>query len=273
MANRTINQHFVPRFYLKNFATSDDPSQKRIWVLNLKDGTVFKSSIENVGSENMFFDDPKVEPQLTRLENIVVPWYQAIVDRFNNGSVDPLNSMEIASLAIFISTQWWRTKQFRRQLEHNVSNHKSIIIDDLRNKEGLDDAAIERLVPGILGETSIQSLQADMLLNPGAIDMVANKLIANFHWEVMVADAGLTFITSDNPVAMRVGHLGDVENEIVFPLTRKLLLVLRYAEGKNKSRTGRAEPIHAAESNANQLRSAHQFVYGSDEALLRALNP
>src|SRR5213075_1325123 len=98
MSNRTKNQHFVSRFYLRRF--SSDVAQERIWVHDRRTGQVFNPSIENVGSENMFFSDPSIEGRVTKFENIVLPVYNSVIDRFAAHDYEPLNFRERAGLAL-----------------------------------------------------------------------------------------------------------------------------------------------------------------------------
>jgi hypothetical protein len=46
------NQHYVPKFYLKNFLNSSG----KIFVFDKSTGKIFGTNVENVANENYFYD-------------------------------------------------------------------------------------------------------------------------------------------------------------------------------------------------------------------------
>jgi uncharacterized protein YjiS (DUF1127 family) len=71
MTNNTKKQHYVPQFLLRKFACFRK-KRAEVWVLDKKSVQKFKSSVQDIGHENYFYEatssdghtelDPKVRP-------------------------------------------------------------------------------------------------------------------------------------------------------------------------------------------------------------------
>jgi hypothetical protein len=268
VAKRTINQHFVPQFYLRNFSANGDG--KTIWVLNKEAHSIFPSPITDAGSENNFFIDPTVEPRITKFENIVLPAYKNVLQRFGDGELELLDTKEISGLSLLVTLQWWRTKLFRMELDHNLKSARQTIADNLRTVEKMDPDAVDNLLNQHFPKQRIDAFQAEMIFNYDSIQLAANKLMQEFNWTMAISRLDSVLITSDNPVSMKTRHLGQHGNEIVFPLSDKLLLVLTHTEAKNKSGMVLLPQEITKVLNYNQYHSCNQFAYSSDKQVLSA---
>ena len=70
--NKIKTQHYVPRFYLNNFKSSDN----KIFVYDKATDKVFNTAVENIACENYFYDSAKFENEL-----------QEVVQSIQSGSI------------------------------------------------------------------------------------------------------------------------------------------------------------------------------------------
>jgi Protein of unknown function (DUF4238) len=55
MGNRVKNQHFVPQFYLRRFADSNE----HLFVYDKRTDKSFPNNVKNIAHESYFYDIPK----------------------------------------------------------------------------------------------------------------------------------------------------------------------------------------------------------------------
>ena len=132
----------------------------------------------------------------------------------------------------------------------------------------MTDDQIERVIPGFFDSIEVESIQTGLIFDIDTIEAIALKLLNTFHWEVAIANEGLNFLTSDNPVAMLVPHLGDPNNEILLPIATNLLVRLQSAQNQVESRTGLALKENELGLNFNQFHASRRFVYSSKQETL-----
>jgi Protein of unknown function (DUF4238) len=100
------SQHFVPQFYLRNFARRD--VNKLICLYHLPtDRFVPRAPIRTQACEDYFYQDPKVEKGLSELEAIARPIITAAV---TSEVLPNWRSLEHTQLLIFVLFQSLRTR-------------------------------------------------------------------------------------------------------------------------------------------------------------------
>ena len=110
------NQHYVPRFILRNFLVNE--AKEQVSVYDKHTDRVFTTSIDNIMAENQFHDfvfdgsHLSLEPAMTKLEQSVLPVYQRIIETRRLDKTPD----EKAALAFLIAFQFARTKGARRRL-------------------------------------------------------------------------------------------------------------------------------------------------------------
>jgi len=104
------NQHYVPRFLLKNFHCEDE---NKVWSYEIARRQIKQRSISRVASEDFFYDyaagDPEesFEALMGNAENEAAPVIRKII---NERSIDNLTNDEKCIIALFASLQNSRTK-------------------------------------------------------------------------------------------------------------------------------------------------------------------
>lgn len=111
----TENQHYIPKFLLKNFTDSDG----RVFCLNIKSNNITKPPPKHAGSDIAFYefsDGGQVvsfEKKLQRIESLAAPVIRKIIKA---SSISKLTSVECDKISAFIAIQSIRTKAFREGL-------------------------------------------------------------------------------------------------------------------------------------------------------------
>jgi hypothetical protein len=221
--NNPKNQHYVPRFILRNFLVNN--AKERVSVYDKHDDRVFTMSIDNIMAENRFHDFAfqdwivSFEPVMTKFENMVLPVYQRVVEtRRLEGSPE-----ERAALAFLMAFQFVRTKTSRYRME-NVQQKLTQKLESM----GLDVEGIEGWEP----PTEERLKQADLMGIRESLPEFA-AAICNKDFSLAQAAPGRSFYLGDHPVCMHnarptdfFGNIGLAVPgiEIYLPLSADLLL-------------------------------------------------
>lgn len=73
MANKTVQQHYVPQLLLRGFSDERDPEEAKVWVFR-RQSSPFRASPRNIGGERYFYADPDdspVEAELAARESVI----------------------------------------------------------------------------------------------------------------------------------------------------------------------------------------------------------
>lgn len=217
------NQHYVPKFILRQFLSDADKEQ--VAVYDKHTSKTFVTSIKNVMAERRFndfvFEDWRLsfEGTACHIEDQILPIYRRVLERRR---LD-LSIEERAGLAFFIAFQFLRTKGHRSlwtDMEEALRTKIEAMGGRMEDLEGWEPQTEDRLklnhlvsMRESLGEFAQIIAQKDLLL--------------------MQAPAGRSFYLGDNPVALHnnrtfgpYGNLGfSVPGiEIYLPLSSDLLL-------------------------------------------------
>jgi hypothetical protein len=193
------NQHWVPRFLIKNFANAG-----RVYCLDIHTDEVTWPPPKHVASEHGFNDFHiggkliSFEDKLQRIETKAAPILKCIVERL---SLSGLSATDRRHVANFLAAQSFRTKAF---------------YEGMANKPTREDFG-----------TTFNHLWHSSFL---AADEIALR-----HWALMVIETDEVFYLGDNPVVLQRtrdpkdgGGLGfDVEGvEAFLPLSPKCALYM-----------------------------------------------
>ncbi|WP_428643658.1 DUF4238 domain-containing protein [Roseibium sp.] len=205
MAHRTKRQHFVPRFYLKNFCDADG----YIWTHDSRRGDARRSTPENTGLETNIYSPEvedgerfdEIEEFLAKTEGAAAP----LLTRLSNS--EKLDADEKAAMALFIASMFVRSPAQIRQFAALAGDMASWItamqVECERNskqKSG-EDTKLEEVVLDYLGREDGLKLNVDR--RAGLMGFVQlepiSRLIENMTWSFEVSK-DVELITSDNPV-------------------------------------------------------------------------
>lgn len=219
-------QHYVPRFLLKNFTHGKKP---KIFAYDKWNDNRFQTNIKNVAVENGFYDiefEDKLltlEPGLAHLEANASKIINKVI---KDKRIKELNESEVVILAMFLSVQFVRTKEHRLRFEH----FGKLIVDKLRNF-GATDENIEELTGEKIGVPEGKYFGLKSVIG-------ANSFVPYFlNKELVLFETVLKqpFFISDNPITLHneIDHgfhgnlgLGVRGIEIYMPISSTLCLGL-----------------------------------------------
>ena len=112
-------QHYVPRFYLRNFAR-ESKGKYRIHVYDFHTKRAYSTTVENTGLEGDFYttwsesgERESIDPRLTELEHTMVPGLKQLVEA---RSIDALTAEDRYGVALFCATISTRVPAMRQTL-------------------------------------------------------------------------------------------------------------------------------------------------------------
>lgn len=187
------NQHYVPKFILRNFLS--DPKKERVCVFSKKSGKGFTTSIKNILAERRFYEFlvnesylASFEKSIGRVENLLLPVYRSVIA--SNGLDGTRKQKE--QLARLVAFQFVRTRSMRDQFQDLESKLEHLA--DLRGFSLEDFAGHESLTGDKLGQ-----LHINFMIN--MTDQLAD-VIASKDFFLLRAPKGRRFYLSDNPVSI-----------------------------------------------------------------------
>ncbi len=237
-----IRQHYVPRFYLKNFALKRKKGYM-IRCFNKEKEHPFEVNINQVGMEKYFYDKfapPQIEKKFSEKEQNHSIVYHKIID---NGSINHLSKSDKHSMSEYIFFQNERTRTTRERNRQIVKK-----VYKMREKEGglpKFESLPEEYQEWLLESRGLMA-QLNILFNvfkdeEGNIQSPEEIIgyIMNLGWNLTMNNLAKEFYTSDhpiiiyNPIYKEKNIIGYGSNsyratgvEICFPLTPNLCLVL-----------------------------------------------
>jgi hypothetical protein len=253
-------QHYVPRFYLKNFCNL----QKKIFCYNKVKGVSFDTTIDNIAVGKFFYAvdgeyKVEIEKGLGRVEQefFVRPYSELIkMKNFKKLSYALKND-----LFVFLSVQLLRTKEFRLQLKDLHEQALATLVKDFYNKPIPEGLKI-RISDAYSQLEHISQLDTNNIIEYA-------KYLFNKKWVVLLNKTRSPLWTSDNPISFynsfgRSGYnLGIFSPgiEIRFPLNTELLLYSydpkTHPDTMNKKRMSERDVLLA---NETQIRNSTQFI-------------
>lgn len=187
-------QHYVPRFYLKNFAKLMGKSH----IINCLDkptSNKFPIDIKKIGCEKFFYDTSKdteqvIEKFLAHYESQFSVAYKKLIEKKD---LLQLSDAEKEMIAYFLATQWMRTKSSRDDIEETIRKLEDRFSTEQLApvfKKQIDDAKTEESIKNLHIRTIIQ-----------AVPMVA-QIILKMKWTLVLNKTEMSYWTSDNPVTL-----------------------------------------------------------------------
>ena len=205
MADRTKRQHFVPRFYLRNFCDVDG----YIWTHDSRRGTARRSTPENTAFETNIYspvgDDggrsDEIEVFLAEIESAAAPLLLRLSSR------EKLDDEEKATMALFIASLFVRSPAQIRQFAMLAGDLASWMTavraeDELNSKQRRgEDTRIEEKIIFYMGREEALNMSVDRragLMSFIQLDPIS-RLIEKMTWSFEISK-DVEIITSDNPV-------------------------------------------------------------------------
>ena len=274
--SRVKNQHYVPRFYLKNFCKKPE----HIAVFDKVTQKSYYTSISNVANEKYFYDDENVdkatqvnqflEKYFHPLENRIAILLKDLIGSFDKNEFICLDQDSRIDLSLYLIYQFARTKEYREQLNQTMKIITQTVTDEFVKQQGGNPEDFKIV-------TDDKILQVEMLLNEDTIDRFA-EIIYNHIWIFLVNESKISFVTSDHPFVKKKNIYHPVRSftglrspgiEIAFPLNPKYCLSLaeRTFFKFFESFDGKLMPAsydNVIHYNSLQIINSYRFVYSND---------
>jgi len=251
------NQHYVPQFYLRNFANDNNGKSVSGFVLKSKK-PIKHISIKETASEKFYYGETgEIEKWFSRLEGIWKPIIHDIIER----KTLPLNENDYWELLYFVALSEVRAFKYG-----TITNKILNGLLDLSYRFGTSDKQYE-----VIGHP-ISSMDAYVLENHDIYEKLVPTLLVN--------NTELEFLTSDNPCAKynqffvarnlnyySIRHKGI---QLFLPLSPHICLcfydgeVYRPCSDVENSVINIIEPSQINELNKLFLRNADLMIYFSN---------
>lgn len=220
-------QHFVPQFYLRNFAHDD----KRIWVYNLKSKKSYLSLIRTSCQEKYFYGkDGQLEKIFATLEKKFAETLKKII---TEATIENLTVHNGFYLRIFLLLQYMRTKDSKENIFDKITDFyvdtaikpKMKMSPDYLKEKGITDECIDSLkisnsspqISGILaalcGAELLRDLRPILLVNKSETNLITG--------DAPVAKNNYLTLKNDSLTGFQSPGL-----QIFFPLNPRLALLL-----------------------------------------------
>ncbi len=263
-----MKQHYLPRFYLKNWKVKVKHRDNQIWLYEKNKAPEHCSIQKNAGAAINFYafelrdgsiDNVSIEKQLSAIESRAAPIFTKIVNQ------EKLSAGDKETLTEFISIFWRRVpfhKQgYERQLAGFIPEYFSELYKELEAlgiKES--DARFKEIqrIEKQYREKIPDQFYADNVLRKSII----TEAIIKMDWAFMVAPPETEFVTSDNPfIFSRGAGLGNTDKgHSLFPISPGILLQTLWTSdyrGKYIS----VSDSHAREVNKRIVSNAYRQVF------------
>lgn len=225
--SRVKFQHYVPRFYLKQFCFEIRKSTGYTYCYDKFDSKVRPNNINRVAGQNYFFDDSgspvqPIESGLRKLESKFKTTYKKLC-KFEN--LNLLSYKEKILTSLYIVTQETRTYEMRESLRSGLSLLRESI--ESRGVELTSEQKDE--FEEALTEGSLRDMHREILKDIPDFAVI----IFQMKWILIRNTFDVPFWTSDHPITKWndedhgfYGNLGYLSSgiQIFFPLTPKLCL-------------------------------------------------
>lgn len=250
-----VRQHFVPRFYLRNFG-------EKIHCFDKKEERKFTSNPENISVKSDFYGGeydglPSLETAFSKIEQT---HSLAIKKLLEKRDYYKLSHDEKVSICEFLALQFLRTESARNSMKH--------VFDEFLN------LATKHVVPQHLKVTLTDNAMTGQHL--GMIKEYKKYAVLFYNMKFVTCEnhTGIPFWTSDNPITKQneydknpLGNLGIVNRgiEIHLPISPNMAIWALdptiYQVMPNTSTTYNKK--HVIRENFLQLKFSSRFVYSS----------
>jgi hypothetical protein len=285
-------QHYVPRFYLANFARDG-----RLWVRDNEKLENRWDRPENLALINNYYSlekdgqkDNTIEKGLAEIEAASVP----LINELDGGKDLSIDSKD--TLSMYAAFQWLRVPDFQRGVE-KIGEHMVRQTMDMRFRDEEDvkksleeftqktgqviekdpKELLELLKPENLNVKIKRVLSLEMMLKQA--ETFAN-MFRQMDWLILHVNGGCSFVTSDNPLVL-APPTGFPRNswygygiatkgcKKILPLTQSsCLLMLDKGDAVAHMNASKSEARGINRFVASQVT---RFLFARDEALLNSL--
>lgn len=214
------NQHYIPKFYLRNFSYKEN--QNQIGIFHYQSSFFYQTAkLKKQGSKNFFYGkDGKIEDSLSELEGLLATTIRDIVQTKN---LPKKGELEHYNLLAFVGLTHLRNPIFIEKIKMNIDLMRQQLLE-------LDpDCNVVELVPEIPHDNAV----AESLSH---LDHIIDT-ISDLDYKLLINTTSVPFLTSDFPVVKynkfletkkwkhgKTGY-GSLGLQIFIPLNPKTIIV------------------------------------------------
>jgi hypothetical protein len=281
-----LDQHYIPKFYLKGFTDKD----KNLWVYE-KHKPLRQSTPKNEAHRPDYYtlnendaDKDVVERELSRIESLAAPIVRKLVTPQYVLTPENAGNLLLFAAFMFARVPAWRENldkvaaQTMKRLHVSFARDKEAfhrICAKVASEKGSEFSDFEGLRELVLRD-DYELVQMSSSFNLGAMITSATgvaKLIAQFGYRALYAPVGKSFFTSDAPV-FTIGPdnsgipcLGmgfdRPHVSVIFPLNKRACLCLKRGI---EPRAELANAHQVDEINRLTMMTATNFLYSSERS-------
>lgn len=220
MATDKKNQHYIPKFYLRNF--SFEQNQKQIGIYHLSNSFFYqKAKLKTQGSKTFYYgQDGTLEDNLSKVEGIISRSIRRII---TTTELPPTKSEDHLNLLYFTALTHLRNPVAINQFKDSIEQMRSALLEEDSRTD------IDRLIPSMSHEQAIQ-----IALSP--IGQIVD-IMSDLDYKLIINKSDYPFISSDFPVVKynrfleklkwqhgKTGY-GTVGLQIFIPLNPNIMIV------------------------------------------------
>lgn len=246
MPQITKKQHYIPRFYLRNFSNNN----KMIYQYDVSTDNSSFVSINSICYQNYLYEFKDENDELIYcnwIENILSKWekeFSIIINSIKNKAKNKRNcktrcfltSKEKDFLAFFISLQSQRGSYYIKEIENKLEEKWG----DVLEKNSCRNAALIASLPIYKPFNEVKDHKI----------ISTFKTLRNMSFIIGFTDNGV-FFTSDNPITMIYENNPNDIEEVIFPLASNLVLYMLKMEKSKANFKNRLYPMD--ENNINYI--------------------
>jgi Protein of unknown function (DUF4238) len=282
------NEHFVPRFFLKNFQAK--PGKIWCYERGIRPSLM---GVKSVASEEDYYTLKANIPgigrgQLDRINQVMETDSAPLITRLLTGSITDLSDDEREKLSIFIACLAGRNPFSHRKLMNlDLTVRKELLKVTAEHREGFEKHArslgikddpehLEELRQNILEFEKHYKVDYEegteiddyFLLQGFDLAFQTAPILRDKHWCLLESNSSRVFVASDNPVALMpdenhpsytgVGYLNGV---VMLPLSPKRCLMLGNKRAKAELIKTRRESVMII--NQCVINAAYKQVYSN----------
>ena len=200
--NKPIRQHYIPKFYLKNFSFLKN-GNNFVHVYDLNEKKQYISSVDNIALEKKYYDiqNSNSNKEIS-IEKILQVFESSAAKSINKiikyKSLKTLSEEDRLNIAFFSSLLMTRIPRKRKMMEEVVEKMKSLAYGENNEKKERASQKLRDQIDNLdnekLKEISIKTtLNSVIKLSP---------YFLNIHWTLSIAGNNDFFHTSDNPITL-----------------------------------------------------------------------
>lgn len=195
-------QHYVPQFYLENFAVDSSKSTPIVNCFDKTECNQFPTSVTNIAGENYFYDIPEdpnqeFESQLSAIEGEFSQAYETLL---KHEDLNVLDGNDRSAIAYSVIIQELRTRENRERFRDMFSSIRSQV-EDLPMTDEMEEQMAE--LRDLDTDKGATRFQREFLQN-NAWDLA--EIVLAMKWVLFINDTDMPYWTSDHPI-VRHNHI------------------------------------------------------------------